>query len=260
MCSCNTITVVTDYYTEICTGCGIESSIHLTQEPIYMPCATIDRSYSRIDRWKGLVRKITGYNNGPSVTDPIWEYLKELSPYDHPQDILKSLRRSSLTNKHYQSLYMFTKVFAPKYELPDIQEEVAQKLSSYFNFVYRMWNKYEGGNKPFFSYNWLVEQSLHFYNYGMYLPFIKRLVCKKRRRKYETILLKLYGTQLGMMNYKPQIDHLRCERSNSLIRRNRLCALCCLEFEVERPHVQDSQLCPGCKSIALRDVVRTCSS
>jgi len=260
MCSCNTIIVVTDYYTEVCTGCGIESSIHLTQEPIYMPCATIDRSYSRIDRWKGLVRKITGYNNGPSVADPIWKYLKVSAPYNHPQEILKTLRKSSLTNKHYQSLYMFTKVFAPKYELPKLQVEVSLKLSSYFNFVYRMWNKFFGDNKPFFSYNWLVEQSLHFYNYEMYLPFIKQLVCKKRRRKYETLLFKLYGTQLGMWNYKPPIDHLQCERSNSLTRQNRLCALCCLEFEDECPREQDSRLCPECKSIALRGVVQTYSS
>ena len=260
MCSCNTIKVVTDYYTEICTGCGLESNIHLIQEPIYMPCATIDRSYSRIDRWKGLVRKITGYNNGPSVTDPIWSFLKKSAPYKDPQHILRALRKSSLTNKHYQSLYMFTKVFAPEYELPEQQLEVAQKLGSYFNFIYRLWNKFVGDNKPFFSYNWLVEQSLHFYNFEMYLPFIKRLVCTKRRRKYEVLLFKLYGIQLGMLDYTQPSDHSQCEKSNSLTLQSRLCGLCCREYEILCPRAQDSRLCPECTRITLRGVVKKNSS
>ena len=136
MCNCESLKVNTDYYTSICTECGCETNTRLTQEQIYMPCATIDRSYSRNDRWKGLVRKITGYHNGPSTSDPVWKYLKTSGPFTGPQAILNSLRKSKLTNKHYQSLFAFTVVFAPTYKVPRIGAHVAQKLINHFNFVY----------------------------------------------------------------------------------------------------------------------------
>ena len=235
MCSCDSTRVTSDYYTLICTECGSETNTHLTQEPIYMPCATIDRSYSRNDRWKGLVRKITGYHNGPLVSDPIWKYLEKSGPFKHPQDILERLRVSKLVNKHYQSLYIFTKAFAPTYKVPLTGEQVSIKLVSYFNFVYGMWNKFFG-DKPFFSYNWLIEQALYFFNYEEYLPFIKHLVCPKRRRKYENLLITLYGIQLGISSYKRPIDRLQHVKSNSLNLQNRLCGLCYRAFEPEDPH------------------------
>ena len=259
MCSCESLKVISDYYTEICTECGCETNTHLTQEPIYMPCATIDRSYSRNDRWKGLVRKITGYHNGPSTSDPIWKYLEKSRPFTHPQKILDCLRKSKLTNKHYQSLYAFTVAFAPTYKVPRVGTQVTPKLISYFNFVYGMWNKYFG-DKPFFSYNWLIEQALYFYNFEAYLPFIKHLVCPKRRRKYEHLLITLYGIQLGIENYTQQRDRSRCVRSNSSNPRNQLCGLCYREFEPADPHKQGSQLCFGCRSIILRGAVQKCSS
>ena len=221
MCSCNSKFVFTTYYTKICTSCGVEQSGELTQEIIYMPGANLNRSYSRNERWRNLTRKITGYHCGPPTRDPVWNYLHSQKPFNSPADILASLRVSKLLNKHYQNLYIFTKIFAPKHDLPEFDPDVCSKMITYFDFVYQIWNRHFG-QRPFFSYNWLLEQALELFNYTQFIPFVKRLVCPKRRRKYENLLIKLYGIQLGLENYKQQPVHSRCEKSSSSNHRNQL--------------------------------------
>ena len=109
--------ILTTYSSTVCTQCGSEKQVGLTQEPIYQHSVPLDRSYSRPDRWKGLIRKLTGHHNGPNTNDPVWEYLKKNSPFKGPQEIIQCLRKSKLLNKHYQSTFIFSKIFSTL-ELP----------------------------------------------------------------------------------------------------------------------------------------------
>ena len=214
MCSCDSLKVTTDYNTEICISCGIEQPVGITQEFVYMPGANLLRSYSRNERWRNLIRKITGYHCGPPPRDPVWKHLESHKPFKIPRDIITCLRKSKLVNKHYQNIFIFTKIFSP-YIIPEYNPEVSTRLESYFEFVYLLWNRHFG-KRPFFSYNWLIEQSLELFNFTEYKPFVKLLVCSKRRRKYESLMFKLYGIHLALLDYKPQRDRSQCERLNSL--------------------------------------------
>ena len=190
-CECGGRLLTTAYSTSVCMQCGLEKQVGIIQEQTYVHSAPLDRSYSRPDRWRGLIKKLTGNHNGPGTNDPVWAYLEKHAPFEGPQDIIRRLRKSKLLNKHYQSTFIFTKIFTTK-ELPKNNERVCKQLLSYFDFIYRLWNRHNFG-KPFFSYNWLIEQALCYYNYVEYIPFVKKLVCSKRRRKYKTQLFNLYG-------------------------------------------------------------------
>ena len=224
MCSCDSLKVTTDYNTEICVSCGIEQPVGITQEFVYMPGANLLRSYSRNERWRNLIRKITGYHSGPPPRDPVWKYLESHKPFETPKNIITCLRKSKLVNKHYQNIFIFTKIFSPTYVMPKYNPEVSKRLESYFDFVYTLWNRHFG-KRPFFSYNWLIEQSLELFNYTEYKPYVKLLVCSKRRRKYEALMFKLYGIHLELLDYKPPRAHSQYEISSSLNLQNQSGAL-----------------------------------
>ena len=224
MCSCDSLKVTTDYNTEICVSCGIEQPVGITQEFVYMPGANLLRSYSRNERWRNLIRKITGYHCGPPPRDPVWKYLESHKPFETPKNIITCLRKSKLVNKHYQNIFIFTKIFSPTYVMPKYNPEVSKRLESYFDFVYTLWNRHFG-KRPFFSYNWLIEQSLELFNYTEYKPYVKLLVCSKRRRKYEALMFKLYGIHLELLDYKPQHARSQCAKLSSLNLQSQLSAL-----------------------------------
>ena len=257
-CKCGGIMFATTYSSSVCTSCGLEKLVGLIQEKTYVHSSPLDRSYSRPDRWKGLIRKLTGYHNGPGTNDPIWAYLKKHAPYKGPQDIICKLRKSKLLNKHYQSTFIFTKIFSDMV-LPIESELVCKQLLSYFAFIYQLWNRNNIG-KPFFSYNWLIEQALCYYNYVEYIPFVKKLVCSKRRRKYKTQLFNLYGTHLGFVDCKQSEPRSECVKLSSYCLRNQFGGEPCPSSAILDPRTWDSLLCLGCRSKALQDVVQMCSS
>ena len=92
--------VETNYYTVICTACGAERNYGPHPEHVYSQNMALNRSYSRPERWKTLIYKLTGFHNGPNVVDPVWKYLEQNKPFRGPQHILTALRSSGLRNKH----------------------------------------------------------------------------------------------------------------------------------------------------------------
>ena len=119
-----------------------------------------------------------------------------------------------------KNIYIFTKIFS-SYEVPKYDERVIADLLVHFDFVYRLWNRHFG-KRLFFSYNWLIEQTLELFNYTEFIPFVKLLVCPKRRRKYESLMFKLNGIHLELLDYKPQRVHSQYEISSSLNLQNQL--------------------------------------
>ena len=215
--------ILTTYSSTVCTQCGSEKQTSLTQEPIYQHSAPLDRSYSRPDRWKGLIRKLTGQHNGPNTRDPVWKYLKTNAPFKGPQEIIQRLRKSKLLNKHYQSTFIFSKIFST-HELPMNNEIVCKQLLSYFDFIYRLWNRYNMG-KPFFSYNWLIEQYLREHKLFCFLKYIKHLQCPRRRQKYDNKMKLIYNEpETVKCQYAPrqmlQVSHFQNEISDVVIHRN----------------------------------------
>ena len=157
------------------------------------------------------------------LVTPYGNISSHTSRLKYHKTLLHVCGNQSFVNKHYQNIFIFTKIFSP-YIIPEYNPEVSKRLESYFEFVYRLWNRHFG-KRPFFSYNWLIEQSLELFNYTEYKPFVKLLVCSKRRRKYESLMFKLYGIHLALLDYKPQRDRSQCEILNSLNLRSQSSAL-----------------------------------
>ena len=113
-------TVLTSDDTLVCTECGSEKRI-LMNFPSYsthMRTGPLNRQYSRPDRWTTLLRKILGMHSGPGTDDPIWNHLREHSPFKDVAALRKCIRTSGLPNKHYPNVHCFAKVFCQDYHTP----------------------------------------------------------------------------------------------------------------------------------------------
>jgi len=175
----------TNYYTRVCSGCGVEIWGGLQPEYDYT-FRSLPIPYSRTCRFKDLVRKLLGLEVGPKTTDPVWGILEEHSPYNNTDDILRVLKRSKLTNKFYCSLHVFSKLFLKEYAAPPFSPcELAQLqtvLLKWFEETLLLWN--QCGMTGFFSYSWLIEKFLECLAVTAFSPYLKRLMCPNRRDKY----------------------------------------------------------------------------
>ena len=181
----------TEYSTIVCSICGVERPYlaNLMDYKRSLTSAPLCRFYNRNDRWCTLVKKVCGIHNGPQICDPVWSYLAKKQPFASTQDILLCLRKSGLKNKHYPSLHAFSKNFCSTYVPPKNPVQVANKLCAYFAHILFLWtNTKKTKQKLFFSYNWLMEQGLAFYNLEDYKCFVKHLKCVNRRGKYVGLL------------------------------------------------------------------------
>ena len=185
--------VITEHETKVCVDCGCEQAILINNSSYsaHMRSAPLCRLYSRPDRWVTLLKKIVGLHSGPPVEDPAWTWLRENGPFNSVEHLRKSLRGSRLSNKHYPNIHSFAKVFVTGYRQPSPKPEVVlNKMKNYFDFILKLHHR--SNMKNFFSYNWLVEQALHLFNFTEYLPFVKLLKCKSRRANYTKQLIGLF--------------------------------------------------------------------
>ena len=185
-CACNGICFATNYYTQVCSECGVETYLGIQPEFDYT-FRSLPIPYSRKSRFKDLVRKLLGQEPGPKTTDPVWALLEQNSPYNSTHDIVRVLKRSKLQNKFYCSLHVFSKLFLKKYEPPPYTSNELQKLQcvllQWFEETLMLWNK-TASDTGFFSYSWLIEKFLHCLKISAYSSYLKRLMCPLRRDKY----------------------------------------------------------------------------
>ena len=193
--------------------------------------APLTRCYSRCDRWIAIVKKVVGIHGGPTPTKKVWRYLhKRKDTFECPQDIVNTLRKSGLKNKHYPCLHMFCKAFCKNYKKPSPDPgRVLNMLTTYFEHIQQLWNRYRTPEDQFFSYNWLIEQALHMYNFKDYFPYNKKLKCIHRRKRYVDLLLKLYEIRVGRRSRNTLDTRPRCANNREVIPRNQLQTLLHLE-------------------------------
>ena len=186
--------LVTDQDTVVCKKCGVERAI-LVNTPTFhthMRTAPLTRFYSRPDRWLTLLKKVVGIHSGPSSNDPMWDHLRKQDKFPTVADLKKAMRTSNLPNKHYPCIHQFARCFCIDYKHPQPNPEIVLKqLTVYFEHILKLHHR-TNKKESFFSYNWLLEQGLHLFNFTDYLPFIKLLKCQTRRANYVSSLIKLY--------------------------------------------------------------------
>ena len=132
-----------NYHTLICLGCGRET--HAGLNPALTsytphPPRALPPTYNRSVRFKELLNKLLGQENGPKDTDPVWVFLKKHAPYSSPEAIFNSLKQSGLINKHYGSCHLFTKIFCPQYTPIELQDnQTIRAICTRFDDILHMW-------------------------------------------------------------------------------------------------------------------------
>ena len=270
-------TIMTEYHSIVCTKCGVESPYQVIDpsfDTSYNPTPGApmhSRVYNRPDRWKTLVRKITGLHPGPPRHDPIWKYLanavkRRKKKFGSVDAITQCLRNSKIKHKHYQCLHSFAKAFLKDYDIDALVSPpyiVERNLNMYFTHISDMWKKSEF--TQFFSYSWLLEQAIYMFRHIEYLRFIKLLSCPKRRNKYHRMLLTLYETHAGNGGRGSQGSRFPNVLSLEEIPRNLLWMRPPHDersrvLSSEERAVEDLELGPGCKCVTPRGAVQTFSS
>ena len=163
-CTCGGGTFDTNYHTRVCFDCGVETFAgYVPANQVYTPHGNraLPPTYSRLGRFRELIRRVFAIDNGPKVTDPVWEYLKERSPFPNVTAIFQSLKGSRLENKHYSNVHLFSKVFTTYEPHRFTSQELryfVEHLCQLFENTLQKWNL--NSMKTFFSYSWLIEQYL----------------------------------------------------------------------------------------------------
>ena len=137
--------------------------------------------YTRAKRFRKYLMRACMSQGLSSIPDETWQYLEEHKPYSGPMEILFRLKRSSLTNKCYDSLPIMTKHMCPHLKVPLMTQMDATAAKFVFNEI-------DGGfprSSKFVSYLYVLEHVLVRIGRGDMLPFLNRIQCPKRRREYE---------------------------------------------------------------------------
>lgn len=206
MCKCGGSPLETNYHTRVCQDCGVETFIgYTTSNQVYSAQCfkALPQTYSRLARFRDLIRCVFALENGPKSDAPVWEYLKALAPFQTASDILNALKRSSLEHKHYSSVHLFSKVFTNygghPFSSTDLRTLV-DIMCHKFETTLQRWNLLN--QTSFFSYTWLIEKYLRDFKLDFFLQYVKHLQCPHRRAKYE-IKMKLICGEHG--NVKRQL-------------------------------------------------------
>ena len=188
-CKCGVRFCETNYHTLLCYGCGSEKFHGYTntaENQLYNShfSPSCYPTYSRAARFRVLVRRLFALDVGPKITDPVWHYLEKTVPFKTTNDIYMALKASSLVNKHYGQLHLFSKVFLDYQHHTINVQYFLEKFCVKFNGLLHKWTKL--GGTSFFSYNWLIEQYLREHKLFCFLKYIKHLQCPRRRQKYDS--------------------------------------------------------------------------
>ena len=165
-----------------CKLCGLES-VFLSLDKYNVFSAPLERGYNRAQRFRMKVDKLLCLHNGPNSTDPIWKYLDSRKLFLHtPFDVRQTIRRSTLKQKHYDALRIFTEAFTNFRVSLKNPLDLKKKLLDRFSNLYHRWVLC--GDPSFFSYDWILRYFLEELNSSL-VAYLKPRTCRKRDQKYK---------------------------------------------------------------------------
>ena len=180
-------------YCRICQICGLEEH-QLRLDTYNVNSAPLHQGYNRRARFRLKVDKLIGYHSGPNVRDPVWAHLQQCRGLKTSTCVRRALRSFKISQKHYDSVRLFTRVFTP-FVIPRVNTlATKESLEKQFEHVLVLWNR-SRLTRPFFSYDFLLRRFLECIRSPL-IVFVKPYTCKKRRRKYENLLFEIGYTNL----------------------------------------------------------------
>ena len=141
--------------------------------------------YSRTNRFLKLFDDVVLPH--PTLKDaPMLEYLDTRDDAITEHTLLSCMAESHLPDKRYSALHLFTRVFCKSYQKPLVpptrmqDRKILQQLFSDIEFSHR-----KTGARQFFNYAFLLRHILKNHpGYEPFLKYIKKIKCKKRRKRY----------------------------------------------------------------------------
>lgn len=192
-CNCDT-KVPTEYNTEVCISCGVET-------PLFQPCSSYNVGYkmthcpfvfgySRVKRFSNMLNQLL-FPSGVPQDNLVVEFLFKNQKKIKSLASLKSLLCSApVRDKRFNSLHFFSKEFNPLYTLPPnygclltMKKNVTfcfEKIALTFQRNFQ--------NRPFCNYNFLMRYLLTIFRFDYYLRYVKKLKCNRRRLEYQRLL------------------------------------------------------------------------
>ena len=216
---CDSTTVMTTYYTRVCTECGLEHREHPEPELENVADAynTLDTAYSRTMRFKNYLKQVTGVFSGCHYNAKIWSFLEKDAPFESITEMLRYMRQYKCKSKHYDCIYSFAKAFVPSEKgVGTLTYHQVKLVYRKFDLLLSRWKQLtRGGDSDgmlFFSYPWLVRRLLNDIGVTKYDRYIKALRCKKRNQKYEELYQKLLtcnGIRSSLGGTSASVGHYR---------------------------------------------------
>ncbi len=123
--------VVWDYMgsgIKFCTTCGAMSRGTFEEYDIWSPNEQLTRScYTRSKRFQKYLANACHMQTSSSVPNVTWEHLINHGPYSRPSQIIRTLKKSKLKRKCYDSLPIMTKHMCPHLSVPELTYEDAEE-------------------------------------------------------------------------------------------------------------------------------------
>ena len=143
-------------------------------------------NYTRLKRFKKYLNRACRLQSCNTVPDETWEYLLSRGPYFKPLDVIRTLKRSKLRRKCYDSLPLLVSHLCTDVTVPMLTDIERNRAVDLFNRIDGALAKLPG--QPFCSYLYVLEYILHKLNRPDVVPFCSRIQCRKRRTKYRELL------------------------------------------------------------------------
>ena len=194
MCECSGVKFPSDYNTEVCWECGLETSVGYNMfQPnanVYNTHTPFLQGYSRQKRFATMLDCVIS----PSPYSADNNALKYMLPHKGVEkvgDIFTLLKKHRSKDKRYCSVHLFTRLLCPGY-VPTklVPYEVRRKILHKFRDMEFLHRRFVN-HKPFFSYCWLIRKFLQNEGLTEFLPYVKKLKCKKRCKVYEDLYVEL---------------------------------------------------------------------
>jgi len=184
-CKCGSIRFA-DYFNgySACTNCGLMVGDRPYMEYEYSLCAPLmpRQAYTRRKRFKKYLQRASRNQSVNTVPPDTWKYLIARGPYSCARAILRTLKRSKLKRKCYDSLPLMTENMCPNLSCPLLSQDEQAAAMIIFGTID---NAIKG---PFISYVYALEYILVRMNRPDLLPFINQIQCSKRRAAYKRLL------------------------------------------------------------------------
>jgi hypothetical protein len=142
--------------------------------------------YSRVNRFLKLFESVVLPHATAKDTKMLTYLDTRKNDITSPETLLHCMQDSKLPDKRYVSVHLFTKIYVPSYKLTTMPTRYLNDkwcLERQFRdieFTHR-----KSDNDQFYNYAWLLRHLLTGKSqYQSFLPYIKKIKCKKRRKRY----------------------------------------------------------------------------